>query len=200
MSEALLYELLSNPRDRRPCFSKLPSVDNPVDLVMHVGGYLLKEVNTRCPSPKPSERTHRLRFQFNPLLLTNSYQLPPEAADEIARQLTVLRSDVAALKERALGIPDHFPGAFSGNRKPSKAEVREAEELIALPGSLLEFYGQLRPQRDSSGFHQRSSSLTTGRSTAGYRFNSSSLASLREHLLLTRRSSNVGSASFPLAA
>lgn len=50
MTKALLYELLSNPTDRRSCFEKLPATTNPVDIVMHAGGYLRILSIRHCPS------------------------------------------------------------------------------------------------------------------------------------------------------
>ena len=153
MSEALLYELLSNPADCRSCFLKFPSIDNPVDLVMHVGGYLRKEVDTRRPAPKPSERINSFRFQFNSRLLDAEYELPFEAAQEIARQHDVLISDVKTMKERALTVSQFFPNAFVGNDLQRKAARADAERLITQEsGSLLNFYGQLRAPKGERRF------------------------------------------------
>lgn len=66
MSEALLYELLSKSADYRRCFSKLPAVDNPVDIVWHVGGYLKREIEGAPPVPEAvfGEARHRLSVQL----------------------------------------------------------------------------------------------------------------------------------------
>lgn len=153
ISEALLYELLSNPADCRCCFLKFPSSDNPVDLVMHVGGYLRKEVDTRRPAPKPSERIKNFRFQFNSRLLNANYELPLDAAQEIARQHDVLISDVQTMKELALTMFQFFPNAFVGNDFQCKAARADAERLITQKsGSLLNFYGQLRAPKNERRF------------------------------------------------
>lgn len=145
MSEALLYELLSNPVDRKSCFSKFPSIDNPVDLVMHVGGFLQKEIDRRKPAPRPSEKIEKIHFQFNSRLLDDDYELPPEAALVVTQQRNVLLSDVRSLKERALQSPSFFPDVFNGSDERRREALAEAERLITKEaGSLLDFYGQLR--------------------------------------------------------
>jgi len=155
MSEALLFELLSNPQDYRVCFSKFPPIENPVDIVLHVGGYLKKEIETRRPSPKPSDRRRRVRFQFNPLLLDRDYALPEEAANEILRQRNELLGDVMTLKEKAIGIPDFFSDLSVGNDDVRRQRRKEAEELIAEPGSLMEFYAGLRAPKGTRKFPSR---------------------------------------------
>lgn len=152
MSEALLYELLSKPADYKACFSKFPRVDNPVDIVLHVGGYLKKEIEGRRPAPKPSERKHQLRFQFNPRLLDDGYVLPEEAANEISRQHSELLSDVETLKAKALDVPDFFPDVFIGNDAARQAAKAEAEALVAARGSLRDFYAQLRAPKGMRRF------------------------------------------------
>lgn len=155
MSEALLYELLSKPADYKTCFCKFPAVDNPVDIVLHVGGYLKKEMEGRCPAPRPSSRIHEVRFRFNPRLLDADYVLPDEAATEIARQRQELLADVQTLKERALGMADFFPDVFIGNNRVIGAARKEAEVLIAQPTSLLDFYAQLRAPKGMRRFPPR---------------------------------------------
>jgi hypothetical protein len=155
MSEALLYELLSKPADYKTCFCKFPAVDNPVDIVLHVGGYLKKEIDGRRPAPKPSSRTHGVRFRFNPRLLDADYVLPDEAAIEIERQRQELLADVQTAKQRALGMPDFFPDLFIANNRVVGAARAEAEALIAQPGSLLDFYAQLRVRKGMRRFPPR---------------------------------------------
>ena len=155
MSEALLYELLSKPKDYKACFSKLPSVDNPVDIVLHVGGYLSKEIDSRRPAPRPSDRPRQFRFQFNPRLLDDDYELPEEAANEIERQRNELLADVQTLKERALCAPDYFPDVFAGSDLQRWRARAEAESLIAQPESLLDVYAQLRAPKGIKRFPPR---------------------------------------------
>jgi hypothetical protein len=155
MSEALLYELLSKPADYRTCFSKFPAVDNPVDIVLHVGGYLKKEIEGRRPAPKPSSRAREVKFRFNPRLLDADYVLPDEAAFEIERQRQELLADVQTLKERALGMPDFFPDVFPEPGRVNGEARAEAETLIAQPSSLLDFYGQLRAPKGMKRFPPR---------------------------------------------
>lgn len=144
MSEALLYELLSKSADYRRCFSKLPMVDNPVDIVWHVGGYLKREIEGHRRSPRPSEAKRDIDFRFNSRLLDEDYVLPPGAADELERQRLDLVSDIGTFKERALGMPSFFADAFIGSDGARQAARTNAEALIASAGSLLDFYEQLR--------------------------------------------------------
>ena len=155
MSEALLYELLSKPEDYRACFSKFPSIENPVDVVLHIGGYLRKEIESRRPAPRPSDRRRQLRFRFNLRLLDSDYSLPEEAANEVVRQRNELLGDVATLKERAIGVPEFFPDLFVGSDAVRKASRAEAEALIAKPGSLLDFYAGLRAPKGMRRFPPR---------------------------------------------
>lgn len=144
MSEALLYELLSKSADYRRCFSKLPAVDNPVDIVWHVGGYLKREIEGHRRSPRPSSAKRDIDFRFNSRLLDENYVLPPEAADELERQRLDLVADIGTFKERALGMPGFFADVFIGSDDARQAARSNAEALIASAGSLLDFYAQLR--------------------------------------------------------
>ena len=140
-----MYELLSNPVDRKICFAKFPQVENPVDFVLHVGGYLRKEINRRKPAPKPSARSERIRFRFNAALLSDAYELPPAARAVVAKQRAELLADVASLKERSLHSPEFFPEVFNGSDEHRRAARAKAEEAILKDrDSLLHFYGQLR--------------------------------------------------------
>lgn len=145
MTEALLYELLSNPTDRRSCFTKLPATTNPVDIVMHAGGYLKKEIYSRRQTPRPSERIQNFDFEFNARLRANDYRLPPEALLVLEDQRTELMADVASLKARALLMPKFFPEVFEGS-DPERLSARHAAEgdIAASPGKLFDFYASLR--------------------------------------------------------
>lgn len=145
MTKALLYELLSNPTDRRSCFEKLPATTNPVDIVMHAGGYLRKEIYSRRQASPPSERIQDFKFEFNTLLRGDDYQLPPQAISVLQDQHAELLTDVAALKARALHLPDFFPKVFCGSDSERRAARLEAEgKIAARPGKLFDFYSSLR--------------------------------------------------------
>lgn len=145
MTDALFYELVSNPTDRKLCFAKFPLVENPVDLVMHVGGYLRKEIDRRRPAPRPSRTIERVRFQFNPQLLSAEYRLPPEAQEAMDEQHAELQADIRSLIARVELMPTLFPGVFVGDDRQRKAEREAAESVIANDRqALLEFYGQFR--------------------------------------------------------
>ena len=145
MTEALLYELLSNPTDRRSCFAKLPAATNPVDIVMHAGGYLKKEIYSRKRAPRPSERIQDFDFEFNTRLRGNDYQLPPEAVLVLQDQHDELLTEIASLKARALHMPSFFPEVFRGSDTERLISRLEAErDIAAKPGKLFDFYASLR--------------------------------------------------------
>ena len=144
MTEALLYELLSNPVDRRACFLKLPIGENPVDVVMHCGDYLKKEISTRKAAPLPSERVHRRRFKFNEALLQEDYLLPPDASALLEEQQQELSRDIASLRARAADMPSFFPGLAARNSAERQAARASAEKEVGDPGALRDFYASLR--------------------------------------------------------
>jgi hypothetical protein len=143
MSDALFYEMLSNPETRRSCFVKFPAVENPVDVVLHVGGYLKTEIQRRKPAPRPSQRIERSRFVFNVALLDDDYELPAEGKQVMAEQEAELARSIAFLREIALQMPDFFPDAFAGSG--SAFAFRAAEAAVTTDAeALIEFYGTLR--------------------------------------------------------
>ncbi len=144
MTEALLFEMLANPQDRRTCFAKLPSGENPVDIVLHRGAYLLKEISTRRPVPKPSAKIERLRFQFNERLLRPDYTLPSKAKAVLDEQRREVLADSESAKTRALQMPSFFPGLAARKSHIRRAARDEAEMQVVQPGALLDFYANLR--------------------------------------------------------
>lgn len=144
MTEALLYELLSNPQDRRACFSKLPPGENPVDIVLHRGAFLRKEIGSRKPVLRPSTKIEKLRFQFNGRLLQPDYQLPPEAQAVLDAQRAEVKVDAASAKERALSMPSFFPDLAARNSRVRQAARIHAEAAVVEPESLMDFYETLR--------------------------------------------------------
>lgn len=144
MTEALLYELLSNPADRRSCFLKFPPGENPVDIVMHCGHYLSKEIGTRKPAPRPSNRIHRRRFKFHDALLRDDYLLPLDAEAALEEQHQELSRDVASLRVRACEMNTFFPDLASPNSGKRQAARAAAEKAVGERGSLRDFYASLR--------------------------------------------------------
>lgn len=146
MSDALFYELISNPDDRRQCFSKFLNVENPVSLVLHVGGHLRIEIDTHQPSGKPSHHIENVRFQLNERLLDPDYQLPEYAKSAVEEQAADLQDDVVSLIKRARMIPTRFPNLLSGSDAQRALARNEAEKIITTDtGFLLDFYTQLKP-------------------------------------------------------
>jgi hypothetical protein len=144
MTEALLFELLSNPQDRRSCFAKLPPGDNPVDIVLHRGAFLRKEISTRRSVPQPSKKLEKLRFKFNDKLLESGYHLPPEAKAVLAEQRREVLEDAKSTKSRALLMPSFFPDLAARKSHTRRAAREVAEEQIVQRESLMDFYEGLR--------------------------------------------------------
>ncbi|GAB4562190.1 MAG: hypothetical protein Tsb007_28000 [Rhizobacter sp.] len=103
------------------------------------------EIDTGHSAGKPSSHKETLRFQFQPELLTGAYVLPKEAKSEVKRQTKLLRKDVKSFVSRARSISSFFPTLLQGSQS-EREEIRAiAEELVAKPGSLINFYSSLKP-------------------------------------------------------
>lgn len=144
MTEALLFEMLSNPQDRRACFAKLPSGENPVDIVLHRGAYLRKEISTRRPVPRPSTKVEKFRFQFNERLLREDYSLPIEAKAVLDEQRREVVADAQSAKSRALQMPSFFPELDARKSHVRRAARDEAEAQVVQPSALMDVYAGLR--------------------------------------------------------
>jgi len=146
VSDALFYELLTSDEPARSrCFRKFTPVENPVDLVSHIGLLMRLEIDTQKPSGPPSSHRENWRFQFNPALITPDYQIPEAGLIAIEEHATELRSDVDSFVQRAKLLPTFFPDLLSGNQANRDRLRTEAEGAIAAPGSLMEFYSNLEP-------------------------------------------------------
>lgn len=146
VSDALFYELLTASEPARSrCFAKFPPVANPVDLVNHIGTLMRLEIETHCPSGKPSTHREHLRFQFNPRLLSPGYKLPEEARLALEEETAGLRSDVQSFIGRVPVIASLFPNLLVGSHTQQVRERENAERAIAEPGALIPFYSNLEP-------------------------------------------------------
>lgn len=131
MTESLFYELITNEKDRAQCFSKLPIGENPVDLVMHVGGYLQKEHYRMKPAPKPSEAILKFPFRFHPALADGSFYPDFKQQQHIAQWAAEHRSDVQSLWVHARIVYERYPLIFSGSNEERAYARSEFERLIA---------------------------------------------------------------------
>ena len=146
MTDALFYELISNPEGRALCFAKFPKKDNPVDLIGHPGGMLRREVQTHSPCGKPSLYCEDIRFQFNAALLHDDYELPPDAAATVLEHTEELRSDVASFLNAVRLTPTFFPEILKGNDASRAIARQEAERAVAEETENLRgFYRLLTP-------------------------------------------------------
>ena len=146
ISDALFYELLSNPKGRALCFAKFPRKDNPVVLVGHPGALRRREIQTHRPCGKPSLHCENIRFQCNAALLRNDYQLPPHAAATVLEHTEELRADVSSYLDAVRITPTFFPDLIKGNDASRAIAREEAERAVAgETENLLGFYRLLIP-------------------------------------------------------
>jgi len=141
MSDALFYELISDPKGRALCFAKFPKKENPVDLIGDPSGLLRREVQTHTPCGKPSDHCENIHFQFNATLLRDDYQLPPDMAATVLEHTEELRSDVASYLDTVRLTPTFFPDILKGNDASRAIARQEAERAVAEEtDNLLSFY------------------------------------------------------------
>lgn len=146
VSDALFYELLTaSEPGRSRCFAKFPPVENPVDLVNHIGTLMRMEIETHRPAGKPSTYREQLKFQFNPSLVSSEYELPEEARLSVEEQTAQLRADVQSFIGRVPPIKSFFPNLLVGSDLQRRQEREDAERAIAEPGALIPFYSNLEP-------------------------------------------------------
>lgn len=146
VSDALFYELLTaSEPGRSRCFAKFPPVENPVDLVNHIGTLMRMEIETHRPAGKPSTYREQLRFLFNPSLVSSEYDLPEEARLSVEEQTAQLRADVQSFIDRVPLINSFFPNLLVGSDLQRRQEREDAERAIAEPGALIPFYSNLEP-------------------------------------------------------
>ncbi|WP_345812575.1 hypothetical protein AAGS40_00900 [Paraburkholderia sp. PREW-6R] len=144
VSEALFYEMLTTSEPARSrCFAKFPPIDNPVDLVSHIGTLMRIEIDTHRSAGKPSAHRVQVQFQFNPKLLNAGYELPATAEEAIQEQFHELRNDSESMLTRALSMQSFFPSLLTGTQAERVQAKEEAELLICQPGTLLQFYSAL---------------------------------------------------------
>jgi len=143
MSDALLYELLTTrPEARAQCFAKFPEVQNPVDLINHVGVLMRREIETGKPSGKPSLHKEEIRFIFNSALLEPEYRPPADAQEAIDEERTRLKDSVQTFLEKVATVESMFPGLLSGSQEEREVAHLDAEKAIVAPNALQSFISQ----------------------------------------------------------
>ena len=146
VSDALFYELLtSSEPGRSRCFAKFPPVENPVDLVSHIGTLMRLEINAHAPCGRPSEHREQLVFNFNPRLVNADYLLPEKARANVEKQTAELRSEVKAFVEQVGTIRSFLPNLLTGTDAYQRAANADAERALVEPRALIPFYSQLEP-------------------------------------------------------
>ncbi|HZF12950.1 MAG TPA: hypothetical protein VFE33_29525 [Thermoanaerobaculia bacterium] len=130
MPEALFFELLTTQEKvRTACFRKLPAVENPVELITHIGALLAHEVETHTPATPVHGRYTRMRFVFNSRLSSGSFNLSEEQRAGIVGWERDIAESVAEFKERAAVTDRWFPslaGYRPGMPKDGIEKLRQA--------------------------------------------------------------------------
>lgn len=153
VSSALFYELLTaDEPGRSRCFSKFPSVENPVDLVDHVGTLIKLELASNHPAGRPSVHRKKIRFQFNPHLVSSEYQLPEEGRRAVDERTAELRSDVLSFIDRISVVKVLFPNILAGSQAQQEKVRQDVERTLAKPGALLPFYSLMAPPSDQQNY------------------------------------------------
>lgn len=130
MADTLFYELLSSAEPGRSrCFAKLPAIENPVDLVNHVGGLLKREIRSHRPCGKPSENLEELRFRFNHALASPNFALPTDVIEAIQEEEAQLHIEVESLLALVETVPTIFPDLLKGSDS-ERANLRTIVESV----------------------------------------------------------------------
>ena len=148
MSDALFYEILSDPKRRALCFSKFPRIRNPVELIGHPGQMLRRELESHRPNGKPSSYIEDIPFEFNAALLREDYQFPADAMATLLEYAKELQSDIASYQDAIKLTPTFFPKLLNGSdavRAVAKAEAERA--VVEDVQGLLGFYRLLTPPK-----------------------------------------------------
>jgi len=141
MTDALFYELLTTDATTRSrCFSKLPSIDNPVHVVGHIGPMLLHEQRTH--SKALNFLTYELteRYRFNPSLCDASYQMPEDALGHTQEESEHIRSSIDRFIARTEAAASIFPLVAQGSDSSRLQALGTYEQELSMPENILSFY------------------------------------------------------------
>lgn len=138
MTESLFYELLTTEAyDRARCFKRLPSIENPVVLVHNVGPILRWEVANQRPLSNIENVALDLRYQFNPGLSNESFELNSDQAHAREEWQIEMNRSAQSFADHSASLPIRFPhlrgyrpGANSREIDLLKQKVCSEPELI----------------------------------------------------------------------
>lgn len=132
MPDVLFFEMISTgEQSRTRCFSKLPTGENPITLVTHVGALLQKELQSHQPAGKPSENRESFRFKFHPQLADGSYTFDNQTQAALDESNEELKREVESLADYISMLPTLFPNLLKGSDHDRKNARMEAEEFLA---------------------------------------------------------------------
>jgi len=162
MPGALFFELMTTDLvARRKCFSKLPSLINPVYLVDHIDFLLRYEIEEKRPCGLPSNHRLKINFKFNEGLSDDFYQLPLDAQMVLNSQARQVDKDVSKLIEFSETIPDIFPNLLAGTTAQQEANLADAHALIAKVEEVHKVYEALASPHHSMPFPKIKSEFGT---------------------------------------
>lgn len=147
MPDVLFYEMVSCDEPvRSQCFAKLPSGENPVVLLKHLGSLLAKEMENHQPCGLPSCNIEEIRYQFNPALRNKDYELAEDAAGLVIAEIEALRLEVAQYLRRAATVNKLF-AQFGADHMKDRKDLRDDVEATIAD------FEQIRALYDSMASH-----------------------------------------------
>lgn len=146
MIEALLYELLTtDDKAMRDCFAKLPSRDNPLELIPNVGALLRYEISNQTPCIPMRNRRVNHTFCFNPGMATGEFRFTGEQRATLREWQHETSEDVAGFIGQSAVVDGWFPGLVRFPPGGSRAALDAAMNQVATePDFIRHIYDQIR--------------------------------------------------------
>lgn len=147
MNETLFFEtLLSKPRKRRSCFSKLMSRENPVLLVPHMGTLIRGEVNERRACGPVESLKLSGDWHFNGRILDDPLQLTVAQQAGVNAWRGQEEGSLEQFLETAKIAYRTFPALRTLRAGDTLEVIRNHRQAVARDrDGLLEFYENTRP-------------------------------------------------------
>lgn len=110
MPDTLFYELVTTDDDKRiKCFSKIPEIENPMDLVPNIGALLRYENENKKPSYPLRKRRIDIKYVFNKRLTSEEFEFSKEQKAAREQQECDVARETKEFIERFVKIYEVFP-------------------------------------------------------------------------------------------
>lgn len=142
MTQALFYELLTTePAERARCFRRIPAIENPVVLVYNVGPILRWEVKYHRPLSNICDMTINERFQFNPGLLNEDFDMGEEQARHLEKWRKEMSVSVSDFADHCRKVTVRFPELRGYRPGTNTMQIEEIKKRVCTePGFVRELY------------------------------------------------------------